>query len=82
MKTLDLSDGGHGLREVLELASEENLILSTLDGRRYVLAEIDDFDAEIRLVREHRELMAFLDQRSTATDPLTLDQVKQELNLT
>ena len=81
MKTLDLSDDGRDLREVLELAGEENLILTTADGRRYVIAEIDDFDSEIRLVRQQRDLMAFLDQRSAATSCLTLDEVKKELNL-
>jgi len=81
MKNLELSDGG-SLREVLDLASEENLILTTPDGRRYVVAEIDDFDSEIRLVREHRELMALLAQRTEAADTISLDQVKRELNLT
>jgi len=81
MKTLDLTDGGGNLREVLDLASEENLILTTPDGRRYVVAEIDDFDSEVRLVREHRELMALLDQRSQSADTISLDQVKRELNL-
>jgi len=82
MKNLDLSDDGRGLREVLELASEENLILTTPDGRRFVVAQIDDFEGEVRLVREQRELMAFLEQRSAATNTLTLDQVKKNLNLT
>jgi hypothetical protein len=81
MKTLDLTDGGN-LREVLDLASQENLIVTTPDGRRYVVAQIDDFDSEIRLVRGHRELMAFLDQRSESRDTISLDQVKRELNLT
>jgi len=82
MKTLDLTKGGGSLREVLDLASEENLIVTTPDGRRYVVAEIDDFDSEVRLVREHRELMALLDQRSESADTIGLDQVKRELNLT
>ncbi len=82
MKTLDLTDGGGTLREVLDLAGEENLILTTPDGRRYVIAEIDDFDSEVRLVRDHRELMALLDQRSEWADTIGLEQVKRELNLT
>lgn len=81
MRTLDLSTTPCDLREVLELASEENLILTTADGWRYVLAEIDGFGDEVRLVREHRELMAFLDQRSAASDTIALEQVKKELGL-
>jgi len=82
MKTLDLTKGSGTLREVLDLAGEENLILTTPDGRRFVVAEIDDFDSEIRLLREHREVMALLDQRSESADTISLDQVNRELNLT
>jgi hypothetical protein len=81
MKMVDLSDNGRDLREVLELASEENVILTTADGRRYVLAEIDDFGDEVRLVREHGELLAFLDQRAAASETIPLEQVKKDLGL-
>ena len=82
MKALELDEDGRDVRELLELAAEENLILTTLDGRQFVLAEIDDFASEIRLVREQRELMELLDERSAPTTTFTLDQVKKELKLT
>ncbi len=46
MRTLELKTGHPELDEVLDLASSENVILTTPDGRRFVLAEIDDFEAE------------------------------------
>ena len=52
------------LKEILELASEENIILRTQDGREFVLAEIDDFDREVELTRQNEEFMQFLDERS------------------
>jgi hypothetical protein len=81
MKTIDLSQSRRDLREVLDLAGEENLILTTPDGRQFVLAEIDDFETEIRLVREQRELMELLGQRSSSSRKLSLDEVKKDLNL-
>jgi hypothetical protein len=81
MKTIDLSQSQRDLREVLDLAGEENLILTTPDGRQFVLAEIDDFETEIRLVREQRELMELLGQRSSSSRKLSLDEVKKDLNL-
>lgn len=82
MKTVDLSRLRGGLSEVLNLAAEENVVLTTTDGRQFVVAEIDDFEAEVRLVRENRELMEFLRQRSAPGKTYTLDEVRKELDLT
>ena len=81
MKTIDLSQFRGDLREVLDLAAEENVVLTTTNGRQFVVAEIDDFEAEVRLVRENRELMEFLRQRSAPGKTYTLDEVRKELNL-
>ena len=51
------------------------------DGRQFVLAEIDDFESEMKLVREQDELMAFLDARSNSPRILSLDGVKATLDL-
>jgi hypothetical protein len=82
VKTVDLSRLRGGLSEVLNLAAEENVVLTTTDGRQFVVAEIDDFEAEVRLVRENRELMEFLRQRSAPGKTYTLDEVRKELDLT
>ncbi len=81
MKTLQLDACGRDLQKVLDIAGEENLILTMPDGRQFVLAEIDDFEAEIELVREQDELMAFLHARSDSHKTLSLDEVKAALHL-
>lgn len=60
---------------------EENLIVRTAEGREFLVAELDDFDREIQLIRENAELMAFLDERSQDTTTYTLAQVRQHLGL-
>ena len=82
MRTIELSQFRGGLDEVLNLAAEENVVLTTPDGRQFLVAEIDDFGTEVRLVRENRELMEFLRQRSTPGKTYTLDEVRKALNLT
>ena len=81
MRTVDLSTKAPTLQDLLELAGEGALILRTPDGREFVLAEADDFDKEIELVRQNQELMQFLEQRSRETKTYTLDQVREKLNL-
>jgi len=79
MRTVDLATELPSLEEILELAGEENIILRTPDGREFVLAELDDFDKEVKLVREHPDLMEFLDERSRETKTFTLRQVREKL---
>jgi hypothetical protein len=81
MKTIDLTTQSPSVRELLDLASGGNLILRTSDGKEFVLAEVDDFEREIALVRQQPELMELLDRRSNPRSTLTLDQVRPELGL-
>jgi hypothetical protein len=80
MKAIDLSTAAPTLAEVLELAGQENLILRTPEGKEFVLAEIDDFAAEVALVRQNDALMQLLAERSKEPGKYTLSQVRERLN--
>jgi hypothetical protein len=81
MKTVDLASSTQNLPTLLDMASEENLILRTADGREYVLAEVDDFDREVELVRQNQELMEFLEQRSRPSQTYTIEEARKILEL-
>jgi hypothetical protein len=81
MKVIELTGRKPSLESLLTQAGEENLILKTAEGREFVLAEVDDFEREVALVRQNKALMALLDRRSRQKGKLSLDQVKQELGL-
>jgi hypothetical protein len=81
MKTIDLASVTPSLPALLDLASEENVILRAEDGREYVLAEIDDFDREVALVRQNKELMEFLDQRSESGQTYTIEEARKILEI-
>lgn len=79
MRTIELLDEPPSINEVLKLAGKEDIILRSLDGQEFVLAEIDDFNREIELTRQNQRLMKFLEERSKETKTFTLKQVKQQL---
>ena len=81
MKTIELLANSAEMEEMLKLATEENLILKTSDGREFILAEVDDFDREIALTRQNVELMKFLDERSQEKKAFALNEIKQQFNL-
>jgi hypothetical protein len=63
MNILDLSHQSVDIFHALELAREGPLILIAPDGREYVLAEADDFDREVELLRSSTAFQQFLDAR-------------------
>jgi hypothetical protein len=81
MKTVDLTTQLATLEEVLSLADQENVVLRTKEGREYVVAELDDFDRELELVRQNEELMELLARRSKDEPTFSLEEVRRELGL-
>ena len=81
MKIVELTTIAPALAELLELAGEDTLILKTSEGREFVLAEVDDFDTEIDLVRQNEELMTLLAERSREKKTYILQQVRKQLGL-
>lgn len=79
MKALDISKSTPTLTEVLKLAGEENVILRVPDGREFVVAEVDDFDREIGLVRQQGELMQLLAERGKESTRYSVEQVREQL---
>ena len=59
---------------------DDIVLLKTSDGRRFVLAEVDDFDQEITLAGQNQALMEFLAQRSREVSTYSLGQVRERLN--
>lgn len=81
MKSIDLSASSPTLADLLHLAGEENVILRTADGREFVLAEIDDFEAEVAATRQNEELMQLLVERGKEKGTYSLQEVKERLGI-
>jgi hypothetical protein len=81
LKIVELTTIAPALAELLDLASEDTLILKTAEGREFVLAEVDDLDTEIAQIRQNEELMALLAEPSREKKTYTLQQVREQLGL-
>ena len=79
MVAIDLSITSATLAEILDLASEDNVVLKTREGRQFVLAEIDDFAVEVDRVRANKALMELLRKRSGEKTTYTLAQIRERL---
>lgn len=66
MNVIDLTQQHLDILHALELAHDSPLVLIAPDGREYVLAEADDFDREVELLRASPAFQQFLDERLAA----------------
>jgi hypothetical protein len=66
MNVIDLTQQHVDIFHALELAHDGPLVLIAPDGREYVLAEADDFDREVELLRSNAAFQQFLDERLAA----------------
>ncbi|MDZ7361794.1 MAG: hypothetical protein ONB46_13870 [candidate division KSB1 bacterium] len=77
MKTVELSSNPITIEQLLEWASLENVIIRR-NGEKFVVAMVDDFEAEVESLRHNDEFIAFLDAR--AKDPkIPIEEARKRL---
>ena len=82
MKTIKVSKQAKTINALLKRARQENVILRSAEGDEFLLAEIDDFDREIELTRENKQLMKLLDGRAKQKATVSLEEAKRRLGIT
>jgi hypothetical protein len=69
------------LNALLKRALKENVIIRARDGHEFVLAEIEDFNREIELIRRNDNLMKLLDQRGQEKATISLAEARRRLRV-
>jgi len=81
MKTVNVSTKAKTVTNLLKKAKKGGLILRSPEGHEFILAEIDDFNREIELTRQNKELMKLLDERGKQNKTIKWDEAKDQLGL-
>ncbi len=81
MKTIKVSKQSKTVNALLKRAREENVILRSPEGDEFILAEIDDFNREIELTRDNKQLMRLLERRAKQKATVSLEEVKRRLGI-
>ena len=78
---IELAEKGSTLREVVDLAKDELVVLRRPDGSLFAVASVDDFDVEVELLENNAEFMSFLKQISQEEAAISLQDLRRELGL-
>ena len=82
MKTIELTLGTASIHELVELAGRENIIIiKTPGGKQFVLAELDDFELEVEQLKNSKDFMAFLDERSKERGTIPVEELRRDLGI-
>ncbi len=92
MKVITVSPEETFLHHLLTIISDDGLILQTTEGQRFMVSSLegwegfdvgdgDDFEQEVEVTGQNRELMALLAKRQSHGSRIPLDKVKEELGL-
>jgi hypothetical protein len=79
MKTISLGTEEVDLEALIRMASEEPVLLLTIDGKEFVIAEADDFDQEVATLRASPTFQRFLDERSQSARRFPLEEIEAEI---
>lgn len=81
MKVIEIAEAHPTLNEVVNLAKDELVVLRKPDGSVFALTQVDDFEVEVELLKNHPEFLAFLKQLSQEKASISIEDLRKELDL-
>lgn len=79
MKSINLENEKVDLAQLLHYAEKEPLLLLTEDGHEFILSEADDFDTEVKALRNSPSFQSFLDLRMSGHGRTSIEQIEKEV---
>jgi hypothetical protein len=81
MTVIDLAVTQPTLAEVIGLAKDGVVVLRQPEGSAFALAQLDDFEVEVELLRNNPDFLSFLRQLSREEASISLEDLRRELAL-
>jgi hypothetical protein len=80
MRSVDLRSEKVDLPGLLHLAEEGAVLVVASDGHEFVVAEADDFDAEVDALRRSSKFQSFLDERMKSPARIPIEDIEKEID--
>ncbi len=81
MKVIELEQNPKSFDDLIGIADMEPLIFKTTNGKFFVLAPVDEFEAEVESLQNNPEFMAFMHRLSKEEPVISLEDLRTELGV-
>lgn len=81
MTVIELTENPPTLDEIMGMARDGVVVLRKPDGSAFALAQLDDFEVEVELLRNNPDFLSFLKELSREEASISLDDLRKELAL-
>ena len=79
MKSVDLRNEDLDLTQLLHLAEGRSVLVVARDGHEFIVAEADDFEAEVEALRGSASFQSFLDRRMSDQTHIPIEEIEKEI---
>jgi hypothetical protein len=79
MTVIELTETHPTLDEVMGLARDGVVVLRKPDGSTFAVAQLDDFEVEVELLRNNADFLSFLRALSHEGSSVSLEDLRKEL---
>lgn len=79
MKTVKLTSDPPSVPDLLRMAREEVILVTTEEGDSFVISTADEFESEVQLLRRNRRFLSMLDGFKLDEETMPLDEAEQVL---
>ena len=81
MTKLDVRQTPVSVDELLQMASDDTVLVVNRDGNEFVVEAADAIDREVAQLAASEKFMSFLDKRSQEPGSVSLEEIEQRLGL-
>lgn len=79
MKTVNVSSNILSIKELLDMAKEESILVKTKDGESFVISSANEFDSEVELLGRNRKFLSMLDTFKSSDETIPIEEVEKNL---
>jgi len=79
MKTLKLTSHMPSVANLLRMALEDTVLVTTEDGDSFIISSADDFNTEVQLLRQNHTFLTMLDDFKKEDEIIPLNEVEERL---
>jgi hypothetical protein len=79
MTVINLAETHPTLDEVMGFAKDGVVVLRKPDGTAFALAQLDDFEVEVEMLRNNPDFLSFLRQLSREDASIPIEDLRKEL---